>query len=141
MSPFTPAARIERILELIDDNGDGKINFEEFEKFNRRYPQLLFPAFQLQQQLRETVRGKRYWHTQMKKRQQWALQTGRNLNIWEILETMKASDVAKQMDMVVAFNPNESDSEKSKSKEKGKKTVKTINVKNKHKDRVAPHLR
>jgi hypothetical protein len=142
------SVRIARIMELIDGNDDGKISFSEFEAFNRRYPQLLFPAFQLQQKLRESVRGKRYWHREMQKRQQWSLRVGRNLNIWEILETMQQKDAQTKLDRVIAFNPVE-DAQKKRDRvtafnsaedkniqllEVGKKQIKTIQVQKRGKE-------
>jgi hypothetical protein len=131
-------ARIARIMDLIDGNDDGKISFSEFEAFNRRYPQLLFPAFQLQQKLRESVRGKRYWHRQMQKRQQWSLRVGRNLNIWEILETMEKKGAQQKRDRVTAFN---SADKNIQLLEVGNKQIKTIQVQKRERDKLAPHLR
>ncbi len=132
-------ARIARIMDLIDGNNDGKISFSEFEAFNRRYPQLLFPAFQLQQKLRESVRGKRYWHREVQKRQQWSVRVGRNLNIWEILETMQQKDAQTKFDRVIAFNSAED--KNIQLLKVGKKQIKTIQVQKREKDKLAPHLR
>ena len=47
--------RVQRIVELIDSDGDGVISFREFQDFNRKYPAILFPAFKLQNHIRGKV--------------------------------------------------------------------------------------
>jgi hypothetical protein len=37
------------------------INYDEFREFNRHYPALLFPAFQMQQALRRITFGDAFW--------------------------------------------------------------------------------
>ena len=51
--------RIARIIELVDKNDDGMISFEEFQDFNRNYPIMLFPSFQMQNIIRERLFGYR----------------------------------------------------------------------------------
>ena len=63
------------------------------------------------------------------------------MNIWEILDTMKPSDVRKQIDMVVAFNPNDEMDDSDKPLNEGRKQVKTIRVKNKKQETLPRHLR
>ena len=41
-------------LELLDKNGDGKIDFEEFQDMNKTFPAILYPAFRTQVRLRLT---------------------------------------------------------------------------------------
>lgn len=56
-SGFKANHRVQRILDVIDANGDGRVSFREFQDFNRRYPMILFPAFTMQQDLRRRVFG------------------------------------------------------------------------------------
>ena len=35
----------QAMLGAFDEDGDGKMNFEEFIKMNEQFPQMLFPAF------------------------------------------------------------------------------------------------
>ena len=39
---------VKTAMGMIDTDGDGRLNFEEFAGMNDRFPQLLFPAFRIQ---------------------------------------------------------------------------------------------
>ena len=56
--------------DKIDDNGDGVIDYDEFREFNRHYPALLFPAFQMQQALRRITFGDGFWQKETSRRHQ-----------------------------------------------------------------------
>ena len=44
-----------------DEDGDGKINFKEFKKIHDAFPQLLYPAFRMQEAMMETSLGATWW--------------------------------------------------------------------------------
>jgi hypothetical protein len=67
------------MVEKLDANGDGIISFDEFALFNTRYPALLFPAFQMQQLLRQAVFGDPYWAAQVKLRMEIAKERAKNI--------------------------------------------------------------
>lgn len=51
-------------LEYIDeelDEGDGRINFKDFMKLHRKYPQTFYPAFELQLQIMRATMGEGFW--------------------------------------------------------------------------------
>ena len=60
-------ATVERVLLKIDGNSDGAISRAEFHEQSRRFPVLLFPAFQTQGALRSKVMGHAWWTKQCKR--------------------------------------------------------------------------
>lgn len=42
-------------------NGDGLIDFDEFQKLNKRYPLILFPCFRLQSRIHKTTLSEKHW--------------------------------------------------------------------------------
>jgi Ca2+-binding EF-hand superfamily protein len=48
-------------LNKLDRNGDGKIDFKEFIEMNKEFPQLLFPAFRIQENMMEFTLGQQFW--------------------------------------------------------------------------------
>eukprot|EP01041_Mallomonas_annulata_P011403 gene11403-23856_t len=50
-----------RALEEFDVNKDGTIDYSEFCEMERRYPMILFPAFQLQDAMQQQSLGEREW--------------------------------------------------------------------------------
>ena len=58
---FADDERVKRVLDCLDANGDGEVSLSEWILFNKKYPMLLFPAYQLQEKLREKVIGKWWW--------------------------------------------------------------------------------
>ena len=49
------------MLGIMDNNKDGKVSFDEFVKYNRKFPSILFPAFSMQMKLRTKVLGVPFW--------------------------------------------------------------------------------
>jgi Ca2+-binding EF-hand superfamily protein len=80
------SSRVTRVMQLIDGDGDGTVSFEEFVEFNRKYPVMLFPAFKMQQTLREKVFGFDFWEEQMLRRRK--MEGARSTSIFEILSKM-----------------------------------------------------
>ena len=78
--------RIERILTLLDADGDGEVTYSEFKGFNSQYPILLFPAYRMQEILRSKILGRRYWERQESLRLLWG--KGRQQNLHELLGNM-----------------------------------------------------
>ena len=58
---FADDERVKRVLDCLDANGDGEVSISEWIMFNKKYPLLLFPAYQMQGILREKVIGKWWW--------------------------------------------------------------------------------
>jgi Ca2+-binding EF-hand superfamily protein len=56
---------IEKIKEKYD-KGDGNLSFETFKKIYREFPFLLFPAFQLQDNMMHVVFGQKWWDKKRK---------------------------------------------------------------------------
>ena len=58
--------KVKRILDHLDVDGSGNVNFEEFLEYSKDYPQLLFPAFYLQEVMRTKCLGVMFWedHTE-----------------------------------------------------------------------------
>ena len=96
---FNNNVRVQRIVDKIDENGDGKISFGEFQSFNKQYPALLFPAFEMQQNLRRRVHGSDFWEAQTILRYK---DHGRSSSIFEILSDLTADSFKKQMDSLTA---------------------------------------
>lgn len=53
--------RIQRIVDQIATAEDSSISFNDFQSFNRRYPALLFPAFLMQEKMRDQLYGRNWW--------------------------------------------------------------------------------
>jgi len=53
--------RIQRIVDQIATAEDSSISFNDFQSFNKRYPALLFPAFIMQEHLRDQLYGRNWW--------------------------------------------------------------------------------
>ena len=51
----------KRAITEFDRDGDGLIDFEEFQHLNMRYPMLLFPCFRLQDRLQKATLGEQHW--------------------------------------------------------------------------------
>ena len=52
---------MKEALSKIDTNGDGKIDFAEFQEMNRLFPRLLYPAFRVQENMMEFTLGGEVW--------------------------------------------------------------------------------
>jgi Ca2+-binding EF-hand superfamily protein len=60
MNPTFPG-NFTTALEEFDQNGDGLIDFDEFQDLNRHYPLVLFPAFRLQDRIQKVTLGEGGW--------------------------------------------------------------------------------
>jgi len=110
--------RIERIIELLDSDGDGSVTYSEFKKFNQQYPILLFPAYRMQEKLRAKILGRKYWEKQENLRLMWG--KGRQQNIYELLGDM-STDTAYIIAGPGAGDEVESEFASKKRKKKKKK--------------------
>ena len=59
-SPMFPG-NFDAALQMVDDNGDGVINFQEFKSLDRRFSLMLFPIFRLQEKMQRLTLGVRDW--------------------------------------------------------------------------------
>eukprot|EP00979_Chaetoceros_neogracilis_P016310 scaffold7697_cov264-Chaetoceros_neogracile.AAC.2 len=48
-------------LQIVDDNGDGVIDFHEFMALDKRFPLILFPIFRLQEKMQKLTLGDKDW--------------------------------------------------------------------------------
>lgn len=95
--------RVQRILDVIDTDGDGVISFAEFAEFNQRYPALLFPAFSMQNELRRRCFGETFWRKELGRRM--ALTDGRCMDIFDRLDVIDGgSKAATGLDQLIAMN-------------------------------------
>ena len=61
---FHPRHRDERVLSALNEielPADGTLHFVVFEDVSKRFPHLLYPAFQVQEKLRQKILGVRWW--------------------------------------------------------------------------------
>jgi len=56
-----PTSNCKMALSNFDKNSDGKIDFEEFQELNVRFPQLLHPAFRMQRSMMQNTMGEKWW--------------------------------------------------------------------------------
>ena len=85
---FADEERVKRVLDCLDANGDGEVSISEWIMFNKKYPLLLFPAYQMQALLREKVIGKWWWDIMQMKRND----NFKNANIFDILEKVRSGE-------------------------------------------------
>lgn len=57
-----PTSNCRTALSNFDTNSDGKIDFEEFQAMNVKFPQLLHPAFRMQQNMMINTLGETWWN-------------------------------------------------------------------------------
>jgi hypothetical protein len=71
----------------MDDNKDGKVNFTEFTAYNRKFPSILFPAFNMQMKLRTKVLGVPFWEA--KTIQMAALRAQKGITVKTVLDDIE----------------------------------------------------
>ena len=59
-SPMFPG-NFDAALQMVDENGDGVIDFREFKTLDKRFPLILFPIFRLQEKMQKLTLGERDW--------------------------------------------------------------------------------
>jgi Ca2+-binding EF-hand superfamily protein len=59
-SPVFPG-NFDAALQMVDENGDGVIDFTEFKDLDKRFPLILFPIFRLQGKIQRITLGERNW--------------------------------------------------------------------------------
>lgn len=79
---FETNDRLVRLMEELDANGDGRLSFEEFKEINTSYPSMLFPAFRIQQLMRDKVFGAHFWNAALENRIKMG--AGASATLWEI---------------------------------------------------------
>ena len=52
---------IQALLGAFDGDGDGKMSFNEFVKLHKQFPQLLHPAFRIQDSIAQKTMGREWW--------------------------------------------------------------------------------
>ena len=78
---------IYRILERIHEELGEDIDITEFREFIRKYPALLFPAFQLQDSIVSKVMGSEFWHIFSEKRLK--LSNGKYIELGEFMALVR----------------------------------------------------
>jgi|TARA_B110000091_G_scaffold178563_1_gene194392 serine/threonine-protein phosphatase 2B regulatory subunit len=87
----TTSEEADDLMNKMDKDGDGQIDFAEFEIFEKKMSSLLYPAFTLQREMRKNIIGEGFWNKATKLRLQYAkgqdliemnhkLQTGEKLD-------------------------------------------------------------
>lgn len=66
-SPAFPG-NFKDALQQFDRNDDGLIDYDEFKMINRRFPLVLYPAFQIQNQMQRHVLGLSFWQNKMRQK-------------------------------------------------------------------------
>ena len=54
--------QVKQLMNVIDEDGDGEITLEEFERVHRKLGTLIYPAFRMQQKLRRKCLSTRFWN-------------------------------------------------------------------------------
>ena len=62
----------DELMNKIDKDGDGEITFEEFEKYEKKLSSLLYPAFNLQREMRKNIIGDGFWLKATEQRKRYA---------------------------------------------------------------------
>jgi len=57
-------ANVLKAMHQLDTNSDGKIDFKEFRQLNGNFPQVLFPAYRMQEHMMENTLGTKFWKEQ-----------------------------------------------------------------------------
>ena len=60
--------KVTQLMNVLDGDGDGDITFDEFMRANRKIGQLMYPAFNMQQQLRRRCMTIKFWNAAEKRR-------------------------------------------------------------------------
>jgi serine/threonine-protein phosphatase 2B regulatory subunit len=68
----TTAQEADELMNKMDSDGDGEITFAEFEKFEKKMSSLLYPAFNLQREMRKNIIGDGFWTKATKQREKFA---------------------------------------------------------------------
>ena len=53
---------VDRVMDVFDRNGDGKVEWAEFESVNKRYASMFMPIFNIQKSMQRSFLGARYWN-------------------------------------------------------------------------------
>ncbi len=59
--------RVVRSLKNVNLPGDGTMPFSKFKDYNRKYPHLFYPAFRVQEKMREKFMGLHWWKRKLAK--------------------------------------------------------------------------
>jgi sphingosine kinase/serine/threonine-protein phosphatase 2B regulatory subunit len=57
-------ANVFKAMSELDTDSDGKIDFREFRALNSNFPQVLFPAYRMQEHMMENTLGTKFWKEQ-----------------------------------------------------------------------------
>ena len=98
---FETNDRLGHLMEELDANGDGRLSFEEFKAINQSYPSMLFPAFRIQQLMRDRVLGTLFWNDALKNRIKMG--AGASATIWEITAAVDGARKMQSDDELGAF--------------------------------------
>jgi serine/threonine-protein phosphatase 2B regulatory subunit len=102
----TMAQEADELMDKMDKDGDGEIDFAEFEVFEKKMSSLLYPAFTLQREMRKNIIGEGFWNKATDLRIKYAkgqdlielnhkLQTGSKLDRKKLKETAAKREPGK----------------------------------------------
>ena len=70
-------AKVQKLMNVLDANGDGDVEYEEFYRVHCKLSSLMFPAFRLRRTLRLKCMGNRFWRRCEKNREKIQNATGK----------------------------------------------------------------
>lgn len=97
----TTSEEADALMDKMDKDGDGQIDFAEFEIFEKKMSSLLYPAFTLQREMRKNIIGEGFWAKATKLRLQYAkgqdlIEMNHKLQTGEKLDRQKLKDKASK---------------------------------------------
>merc|ERR1711965_817963 len=70
-------AKVQKLMNVLDANGDGDVEYEEFYRVHCKLSSLMFPAFRLRRILRIKCMGNRFWRRCERNREKIQSATGK----------------------------------------------------------------
>jgi Ca2+-binding EF-hand superfamily protein len=91
---FESNPKVALVLKEATENDHGHISFDEFREINKRFPNLLFPAYTFQTQLRRAALGEAFWDDQARSRAAMGGAAGA-YSIWDIIQAREMGKSAQ----------------------------------------------
>eukprot|EP00752_Nemacystus_decipiens_P006883 g6184.t1 len=91
-----PTGNTKVAFEKLSVQQDGKIEFWEFELFNKAFPSLFFPAFRLQVKMMQAVWGEKWWGRKKRKLQDNLEERRRNEEMDRLADTNRLENMRQR---------------------------------------------